>query len=97
MYCARCREEGERRGDDFVASADVERAQRQQDRVGAVGTANGVLRSRQRRDGLLELFDGLAEDEKLIVDHAHERGHDLVLDRRVLRAEVEKRNRHMTQ
>ena len=42
----------------------------------------------------LELLDWLTENEKLIVDDAHHRAHDLILDGRVLGTEVEKRNRH---
>ena len=93
MHRAGRREERERRRDDFVAATDVERAQRKQDGIGAVRAADRVLRVRQRRDGLLELLDGLTENEQLIIDDAHHRAHDLVLDGRVLCAKVEKRNR----
>ena len=37
----------------------VERAQREQQRVGSVGAANGVLRVRQLGDCALELLDRL--------------------------------------
>ena len=50
-------EEGERRRDDFVAAANVERPHRQQERVGAVGAADGVLRVRKCGDRGLELLD----------------------------------------
>ena len=43
---------------------------------------------------LLELLDRRAEDEQLRVDDAHHRGDDFVADRRVLRAQIQQRNRH---
>ena len=39
-------------------------------------------------------LDRLTENEQLIVDHTHQGAHDLVLDGRVLRAQIEKRNGH---
>ena len=63
-------------------------------RVGAVGAADGVLRVRELGDFALERLDGVAKDEQLGVDDAHDRGDDFVADRRVLRAQIQQWNGH---
>ena len=52
-----------RRDDDLVARADAQRAQREQQRVGAVGHADGVRRCRCRRRTRARRPDLGAEDE----------------------------------
>ena len=94
MHSASGRKECERCGDDLVASADVERAQRQQQGVRTVGATNGVLDLRQAGDAALELRDGIAKDERLLIHDVHHRGNDFVADGGVLRLQVEKRNGH---
>jgi len=89
------REEGEWCGDHLVAAAHVERAQREQERIGAVGAADGMAGVRERRDFALELRDGLAEDEQLRVHDAHHRGDDFVTDGRVLCLQIEQRDGHV--
>ena len=43
----------------------------------------------------LELLDGGAEDEQLVVDHAHHRANDFIPDQGMLGAEVEQGDRHV--
>ena len=50
-------EERERRDDDLVAGADAQRAQGEQQRVGAVGDADGVRRADVGRELALERLD----------------------------------------
>ncbi len=88
------REEGEGRGDHLVAVADAQRAQRQQNGIGSVGAAHRELDLGQPRDAALELRDRIAQNERLLVDDLHERGHDFVADRGVLCLQVEKRYGH---
>ena len=82
------REERERRRDDFVAAPAVQRAHRQQQRVGSVGAADRVLRVRKLGHRALQLLDRGPEDEQLRVDDIHHRRNDFIANRRVLRAEV---------
>ena len=88
------REEREGRRDDLVARTDVERTQRQQEGIGTIGAADGVLDVRQSRHAALQLRHRIAEDERLLIHDVHDRGHDFVADRGVLRLEIEKRNGH---
>ena len=46
--------------------------------------------------GGLELGHRLAEDECLLVHHAHERGDDVVLDVRVLGTQIQQGNGHLS-
>ena len=91
---ARGREEGERRCDYFVAAADIEGPQGQQQCVGTAGTTNGELGVRQPGDRAFEATDLLAENKGLRVDDIHHRPHDFILDRGVLGAKVEKGDGH---
>jgi hypothetical protein len=43
----------------------------------------------QPRHRFLKLLYGCAEDEKLVINHAHHRAHDFILDQGVLGTEVE--------
>jgi hypothetical protein len=89
MHGAGSREERERRGENFVAALNVERAQRKQDRVGAICASDRVSRLGQLCDIALETLDGLAENERLIVDDLHHRVRDGIANRRVLSLEIE--------
>ena len=88
------REEGERGRDDLIPRPDVERLEREEQRIGAARAADRVLRVRKLGDGLLEFEHRLAEDEQLVFDHLVQRLHDVVLDAGVLGAEIEQRDRH---
>ena len=77
-----------------VAGLDVERHQRQQQRVGARRHGDRVADAEQRRELLLERVDLGAHDEALAVGHAGHRGENLVADRPMLRLEIEQRNLH---
>ena len=83
------REERERRRDDLVAGADVERHQRQQQRIGARRQAEAVLRLRVLGDLRLELGDAGPEDEALLVANLADRRLDLGAQRRVLALQIE--------
>ena len=87
-------EEGERRGDHFIASATIQRAKRQEQCVRPARATDGELGMRQLRDLPLERFHWSAEDEKLGVDGLHHRCNDFIADRRMLRTEIQQRNRH---
>ena len=89
------REECEWRGQNFVATSDVEGAQRQQNRIGAVRYSDRVRCVRKQRDLALEPFDWLAQDECLLVDDFRHRVHDGITDRYVLRFQIEKRYGHL--
>ena len=89
MNRSRCGEEGERRRYDLIAAADVERTQREEQRIRAARAADRILGLRQLGDLLLELLDGRSENEELRVDDGHQGGHDFVTDRGVLRAQIQ--------
>ena len=72
----------------------LERAQREQQGIRSVGAADGVLDLREAGDAALELRDGIAEDERLLIHDVHHRGNDFIADGGVLRLEIEKRNGH---
>ncbi len=76
------REERIRRRDDFVARADAERHQRDEQRVGARRDGDRVLGLEERRQLALERVDFRAQDEPLAVADARERREELVADRR---------------
>ena len=57
-------------GDHLVAGPDAERAQRQLDRVGAIGDADGVRRADRRGELALERRALAAEQEPAAVEHA---------------------------
>ena len=89
------REERERRRDDLVAGADVERHQREQQRIGARRQAEAVLRLRVRGDLRLELGDSRPEDEALLVADLADRRLDLRAQRRVLALQIEQWDLHV--
>jgi hypothetical protein len=91
---ARRREEGERGRDDFIAAADVQSAQGQQQCVRAARTADGVLGVGKLGDLLLQTLDGGAKDEQLGFDDLHHLRHDLVADRGMLGTQVKQWYRH---
>ena len=68
---------GERRRqgghDDFVAGSDVERAQRQRDRIGAVAHSDRESRAARGRELGLERLDLRTEHEPASLDHACDR------------------------
>ena len=82
------REERERRGNDFVAAADVEGAHGEQDRGRAVRATDRILRMRQRSDVILQRHDCVAKNERLCVDNLHHGRNNVGANRRVLRFEV---------
>ena len=87
-------EEGEGRGDDLVAGLEVECHQREQQRVGAGGAADGVPGVAEPGHVRLEGRNLGAHDELLPLDDRHQSGQDRVLGRLVLRRQVEQRNPH---
>ena len=95
MNCARSREKSKRSRDHLIATTDVERAQREQNRVGSIGATDGVPRVRQQRNALLQIRDGLAEDEALLLHDSEHRGDDVFADAGVLSAQVEHRDSHV--
>ena len=68
---------GQRRGDDFVARSDADRAQRQRDRVRAGADSDCVLRAACLGKLRLERLDLGAENEPAAGDHAIDRGADV--------------------
>jgi hypothetical protein len=81
-------DEGERAGDHFVARLDVERYQRDEERVGAAGANDGVLHADMGRQALLELRDLGAEDVLAVVENLLDAGVDGRFQRPVLGLEV---------
>ena len=86
--------ERERRDDDVVAGADAERAQRERDRVRAVGDADRVPGAQVVRELALERGDLGAEDVDAGVEQLGELGVDPVAQRRERRRGVEERDGH---
>ena len=84
----RC-DEGVGRRDHLIARADVERAQRELQRVGPVAATDGVAHADQRREALFERLHRPAEDEVTAFEHALDGGQDLGFQRRVLRRQVD--------
>jgi hypothetical protein len=81
--------EAEGRGDDLVARLQLERHQRDQQRLGAAGDGDAMLGAAEGCEPLLQLLDLRAHDVLAVVEHRlHARG-DAVLQRGVLRLEVD--------
>ena len=87
-HTPRRREEGVARTQHLVARPDVCRHQCQQDRIGAGGDADGVLRAGELGDGFLELRDFFAKDELSVAQHALEGDLEFGFQREILRVEV---------
>ena len=86
--------ERERRDDDLVARPDAQRAQRDRERLGAVGDADRVPRADVGGELGLERLDLGPEDEVPAVEHAMDRGADVGAQRRLRGGRVEERDRH---
>ena len=71
-------EERERRADHLVAGPDPQRHQAAEQRIGAAGDADGVLRAAIRGQVLLKLLNARAEDEILVVAHFVQNGPNLL-------------------
>ena len=95
MNGASRREKSEGGGQYLVAATNVQRAKRQQDRVGPVRATDGVRRMRELGNFALEPLDRLAENKCLILDDLHHRVHHGIADRRVLGFQIKKWNRHL--
>ena len=78
---------------DLVALADPERVEPEHERVGAVGDADRVLDAEVLGSLALEALDLGAEDEAAAVEGAGERLFQLRDEGRVLRLDVNERNR----
>ena len=87
-------EEREGRGDDFVAGADVQGHEGDEQSVRAGGDADGMGGAGIGGHGLLEFLDFGAHDEILGVADVVDDGPDLVADGPVLGFEIEQRNIH---
>ena len=83
------REERERRGDHFVARLQVQRLEGQEQRIRAARAADAVLGVRHARDLDFELGHRRSHDELLRLDDLHHRRQHVVLDRVVLRDQVQ--------
>ena len=68
----------QRRGDDFVARADAERAQDERDRVGPCADAHGMRRAHRSRELGFERLDLGAEHEPAARDDTIDGGADVV-------------------
>ena len=86
------RDERVRRGDDLVAGPDVERPQRQLDRIAAVADADCVADADVRREVALEPRDRAAVNEVAAIDHLPHRAIDVGADLLVLRAKIDERH-----
>ena len=93
--CPGRRKEGERRGDHLVARLQVERADREQQRIGAAGAADAPAHPRHGGNRLFERRHLRAHDEGLTIDHGLHGGLHFVADGLVLGNEVKHRNRHL--
>ncbi len=82
-------------GDDLVARADAERAEGEDEGVGARRPAATAWRVPARRAiSLLERLDPRAEDEHAGIDHLARRLDELLAERAVLRREIHGRDLH---
>jgi hypothetical protein len=81
-------------GDDLVARLEVERPERQLERIGAVAHPHRVRRIAVRGERALELAHRRTLHERRGVEHLLDRGVDLGPQIGVLGVEVDKRNRH---
>ena len=80
--------------DHLVARPDAQRAQRDRDRLGAVGDADRVLRADVGGELGLERRHLRPEHEVPGVEHAVDRGADVRAQRGLRREGVEERDRH---
>ena len=83
------RKERIRRRDDLVARFDVERHQRQEERVGPGRNGDGVRDADEGAELALERLDFGPHDEALAVADACHRREDFIAQRTVLRLQVE--------
>jgi hypothetical protein len=87
-------EEGERRTDHFVAWLEIERHQRDQNRVGARRHRDRVLRAEEGGALAFKRVDFAPEDEVAGAQHPFEGVGELSVERGVLAVEVEERDGH---
>ena len=85
---ARCRKESERRSDDFVAVTYIERSQRKQNCICAIGAADREPAVGKLGNGRLEALDGRTKNERLVVDDIHHRADNVVADGGMLGSQV---------
>ena len=83
-----------RHGDHFIALAYAARHQRQLERIGAVGTRNGMPRSAKLRKIAFKRVHHWAADERRTVDHVADGGFDFGPQFIVLGTQINKRNLH---
>ncbi len=83
------RKERERRGDHLVAGADLERHQREQQRIGAGGHADAGGRAAIARNFRFERAHVLAQNELLAGADRFDDRHDLGADLGELRLKIE--------
>ena len=91
---ARRGEEAEGAGDDLVTGADLERHQRQQQRIRAGGNADPVAALTVSADRRLQLPDRAAQDEMLARAHLGDGRLDLRREGLVLKLKIEQRHLH---
>ncbi len=90
----RGREERKRRGDHFIARPNLQRHERQQQRIRAGRDADAVATLAVGGDGGLQLFDRGAEDEPLAGADLVDDGLDLSFERLVLGLQIKQRHLH---
>ncbi len=88
------RVEGERYGDDLVAGADAQRAERDREAVGAVGDADGTGGPHIRGGLFLEPFDVRPQDHPPAAQHRQHGVLDAVLQLGVLSLDVHESDGH---
>src|SRR4051812_24766864 len=81
--------EGKRSRNDLIPGPEVERLEREEQRVSSAGAGNPVPGSRKAGDLNLELRHLRAHDEPLPFDNCHHGGEHVVLDRAVLRHKIQ--------
>ena len=91
-----CRKERVRGRDDLVARLDIQRHQRDEQRIGAGRHGDRVIDFEQFAELHLKGVDFGPHDEPLAVADARNRREHLVADRRVLGLQVEQRHLHRT-
>ena len=89
---ARGSEESEGWQEDFVAFADIERHEREQQCVGTGRDPEGVLHAEERGAVFLEGLEARAHDEHVRAEDIAEGGLELSLEGAVLRAEIKERD-----
>jgi hypothetical protein len=80
MHRAGRREKRERRRHDFITSPDIQGPEREEQRIGAAGASDRIRGVTELRDRFLELLDGRAENEQLVIDDAHHGTDHFILD-----------------